>query len=131
MKKVVIIIVIAILAIAAGAFMLTRDTENNNAAETATTVTTDSSGAVITYTDSGFSPSSSTVSSGTTITIKNDSTKSLQFASSDHPTHTKNPELNGATIEPGQTQTITVTKKGTNGYHNHLNASDTGTIIVQ
>ncbi len=130
MKKVVII-AIAILVLVGGAFMLTKGTDDKPAAENAPIVSTDSSGAVITYTDNGFSPSTSTVSSGTTITIKNDSTKSLQFASSDHPTHTKNPELNGATIEPGQTQTITVTKKGTNGYHNHLNASDTGTIIVQ
>lgn len=130
MKKIVIIAV-AVLLVAGGAFILTNKSDDKTATETSPSVVSDASGAVITYNDNGFTPSSSTVSSGTTVTIKNDSSSSLQFSSDDHPTHTKNPELNAATIEPGQTQTITVTKKGTNGYHNHLDASDTGTIIVQ
>jgi plastocyanin len=85
----------------------------------------------ITYSNNGFSPSSLTVKSGTTITIKNTSSNSLQFSSDPHPVHTDDPELNLGVISPGQSQTLTVTKTGTHGYHNHLNPSDTGTIIVQ
>ncbi len=130
MKKIVII-ALAILAVAGAAFMFTNKSDDKTATETPPSVASDASGAVITYTDNGFTPSSSTVSSGTTMTIKNESSNSLQFSSNDHPTHTNNPELNEPTIGPGDTQTLTVTKKGTQGYHNHLNPSHTGTIVVQ
>ncbi len=130
MKK-ILIIAFAVLAVAGAAFMLTNKSDDKTATETPPSIASDASGAVITYTDNGFTPSSSTVSSGTTITIKNDSSSDLQFSSDDHPTHTKNQELNETTIGAGQTQTVTVTTKGTFGYHNHLNSSDSGTITVQ
>jgi plastocyanin len=139
MKKIIVIVAIVIFVLIGGVFMLTRDSNETVAPGKSPADTTkdipatgvDSATSTITYTNDGFSPSTITVSSGTTITIKNDSSKSLQFASNDHPTHTKNPELNGSTIDAGQSQTITVTQTGTNGYHNHLNPSDTGTIVVQ
>jgi plastocyanin len=85
----------------------------------------------ITYTDNGFSPATLTVTSGTKITIKNNSSGLLQFDSDPHPEHTDDPELNVGSIASGDSATITVTKTGSHGYHNHLNASDTGTIIVE
>ena len=139
MKKIIVIAAIVIFVVIGGVFMLTRESNEKVTPETSPAASTkdipvtgtDSAASTITYTNDGFSPSTITVSAGTTITIKNDSSKSLQFASNDHPTHTKNPELNGSTIDAGQSQTITVTQTGTNGYHNHLNPSDTGTIVVQ
>jgi plastocyanin len=103
----------------------TNNTGNNNQA------TEQNQANTITYSNNGFSPSTLTVKSGTTITIKNTSSNSLQFSSDPHPVHTDDPELNLGVISPGQSQTLTVTKTGTHGYHNHLNPSDTGTIIVQ
>jgi plastocyanin len=85
----------------------------------------------ITYSDNGFRPATLTVTSGTKITIKNKSSIPLQFDSDPHPEHTDDPELNVGTVSPGSSVTITVTKPGSHGYHNHLNASDTGTIIVE
>lgn len=85
----------------------------------------------ITYSNSGFSPNTVTVKTGGKVTIKNDSSKSVQFDSDPHPAHTDNEELNAEVIKAGQSETFTVTKAGTFGYHNHLNASETGTIIVQ
>jgi len=89
------------------------------------------SSSTITYTDNGFSPATLSVKSGTQITIKNDSSHILQFDSDPHPEHTDDIELNVGVIPPGGNQTILVTKTGTHGYHNHANADDTGTIIVQ
>lgn len=91
----------------------------------------DQAAAVITYSDSGFSPSVVTVKSGSKITIKNVSSSAMQFDSDPHPIHTDDPELNEGVIEPGKSGTITVNVKGTHGYHNHLNPDQTGTIVVQ
>lgn len=90
---------------------------------------------IIVYTDSGFSPSTLTVESGTKISWTNNSQTTIQVASNPHPTHTDNPELtNGSftlSVAPGTSVTVTVTKTGTWGYHNHLNPSAGGTIVVK
>lgn len=87
--------------------------------------------ATITYTDSGFSPQTVTVKAGDKILIKNGSSAPMEFDSDPHPIHTDDPELNEGVIEPGASATITVNVKGTHGYHNHLDPSQTGTIIVE
>lgn len=87
--------------------------------------------AVITYTDTGFTPQVITVATSSTITIKNESSKPLDFASDEHPSHTENSELNIGAVQPGSSQTVTVTTAGTWGYHNHLSANDTGRIITE
>jgi len=86
--------------------------------------------ATITYTDNGFSPAKTTVNSGDTVAIKNDSSNVMQFDSDPHPQHTDDLDLNVGTVDPGQTVTFKVTKKGTFGFHDHLNAENTGTIVV-
>lgn len=85
----------------------------------------------ITYTNDGFSPKSVTVKTGGMVTIKNDSSRNVQFDSDPHPAHTDNQELNAELIKAGGSDTFTVKRTGTFGYHNHLNASETGTIVVQ
>ncbi len=144
MKKVVIILVI-VVAVAAGAFALTRKSDNNTATNSSANPTSgdqaqtaspspsssQSAAAIITYSDSGFSPSSITVKSGDTVTIKNTSSNGLQLDSDPHPIHTDDTDLNVGTVATGQSQTFTVTKKGTFGYHNHLNPSDKGEIVIQ
>jgi plastocyanin len=87
--------------------------------------------ATITYGNNGFSPSTLTVKAGTTVTIKNTSSGPLQFDSDPHPQHTEDPELNVGLIKAGSSMTVTVNTKGSHGYHNHLNAGDTGTIVVE
>lgn len=143
MKKIAIIIII-VLVVAAGAFALTReDNPVNTATNTAPSTTTDvtsqetitstdeSTASVITYSNSGFAPASITVRSGDTITIKNSSSSALEFDSDPHPVHTDDRELNIGAVQPGESKTATLTTKGTWGYHNHLNSSETGTIKVQ
>jgi plastocyanin len=85
----------------------------------------------ITYTNSGFSPATVTIKSGGTVTVKNDSTRMIQFNSDPHPSHTENSELNLGEVGGGSSKSFTATKTGSWGYHDHLNSSDRGTIVVQ
>jgi plastocyanin len=141
-----IVIIVILLALAGGAVALAKnkdkepaasnttaqDTKTNQAA-TDNTASGQSTGetATITYSDNGFSPSTITVKSGTTVTIKNTSSHGLQFDSDPHPAHTDDEELNVNSVPEGGSETFVVKRTGTFGYHNHLNPSDTGTIVVE
>lgn len=85
----------------------------------------------ITYTSSGFKPNTITVKSGDKIKIINESGNPLEFSSDPHPSHTINSELNAGDTGEGQSTTITVTKSGKWGFHNHYNASHRGSITVE
>jgi len=101
-------------------------TEENQTAE---------GGVTISYTDDGFSPASVTVASGQAITWKNDSAETVQVGSNTHPTHTINQEITGGeftiALAPGESKTVTVTKTGSWGYHDHLKPSLVGTVVVE
>jgi len=85
----------------------------------------------IVYTNSGFTPGTITVKAGEQIKVTNNSSSDLDFASDLHPTHTKQPELNIGVIAPGESKNFNISKTGSWDYHNHDNASHTGTIVVQ
>lgn len=143
MNKKIIIGVVAVLVVGGVILFASEKSGENHSNDTATEATSQSAAssesanttassetATITYTDNGFAPATITVKSGTTVTVKNASSNSLQFDSDPHPQHTNNKELNVDDVPPGSSQTFVADTKGTFGYHNHLNASDTGTIIV-
>ena len=140
-KKVLIALGVLVVVVAGGIFWLLRkdsptNTNNSNSnvdssSSSPGSSTPTSQGATITYSDSGFSPSTVTVQTGGTVVIKNTSSHGLQFDSDPHPVHTNNPELNVGTVPAGQSTTFTPDTKGTFGYHNHLNASQKGTLIVE
>ncbi|OGD95101.1 hypothetical protein A3F02_03385 [Candidatus Curtissbacteria bacterium RIFCSPHIGHO2_12_FULL_38_9b] len=85
----------------------------------------------ITYTDSGFSPAQVTVKVGDTLTFTNNSSSAIQVNSAPHPAHTQFPELNIGTIAAGESKSVTFTTVGTKKYHNHLNPSQNGQIVVE
>ena len=89
------------------------------------------SGNLITYTDSGFSPAQVSVKVGDTVTFKNDSKASVQVNSAPHPAHTQFPELNVGSIAAGESKSVKLTIAGTKKYHNHLNPSQSGSIVVE
>lgn len=139
---VAVVVVLAIAALIAFIFMNQKTSApqpNNESdatnieAETPTGEPTDGTpdSATITFTDDGFLPSTLTVKAGTEVTVKNDSSRSVQFSSDNHPTHTKQSELNLAVLEPGESATFTPTQTGAWGFHDHLNASETGTLTVE
>jgi len=137
MRKSVIIgiIVIVVVAIGAGIYAALYNPSSTNNTQSSTPAASNSTStqaaATITYSDSGFSPSITTVKSGDTVAITNTSSTSLQMDSGPHPEHTEDTDLNVGLVSAGQTKTFTVTKKGTFGIHNHFNASDQATVTVQ
>lgn len=89
----------------------------------------------ITLADSGFAPGQVTVKAGGKLTWVNNSAKKIQIGSDPHPTHTANSQLSNGQfvleIAPGATATVTLTKKGTWGYHDHLNPGVRGKVVVE
>ena len=85
----------------------------------------------VSFTGSGFTPQSVTITVGDTIRWTNSSTDYVELASDPHPTHTNYPALNLGIVNPGNTTTLSFSTAGSYGYHNHLNSSHIGTVIVQ
>lgn len=115
------------------ASLLTNVSVSTNSTTTGSFDTSSTSASTVTYTSAGVSPSSLTVSSGTTVVFVNNDAVSHQLASNPHPTHTGLPGFQG-TINPGGTFSFTFTKTGTFGYHDHLDpfsAKWQGTVVVQ
>lgn len=95
---------------------------------------------VVTYTNAGFSPSTLAINKGDTVTFKNAASAAIQVASNPHPIHNGYPTIGGCVsstfdsctnIAPGQTWSFKFDIVGRWGYHNHLNPSYGGTIVVQ
>jgi plastocyanin len=150
MNKSIIIGIIAVLVLGVGGYLVfhksapTQPTNSNasnssNSTDTSSQAQDESSStapagtvaATITYGKDGFSPATTTVKSGDTVMIKNESSESVQFDSDPHPDHTDDVELNVGVIAPGESATFKVTKTGSHGYHNHLNSTRRGTLVVQ
>lgn len=100
-----------------------------------TSETTQQAQTTITYSSSGFLPATVTAKSGGKITWVNKSDKQVKIGANPHPIHTGNKEVSGGEftldLQPGEERTVLVSKVGTFGYHNHLNASEEGTIRVE
>lgn len=142
MKKTVIglIVVLALAGVAVLAVSQKNDNEDKNSSNTVKvekqpgnndTANEAPAANTITYTNSGFQPASLSVQSGSKVTIKNNSSRPLQFDSNPHPAHTDDPELNVGLVSAGESVTITVVNKGDHGYHNHLSPDDTGSLLVE
>lgn len=136
----IIVAVIVVAVVVAGAIWYIIASSKKTTAPAATNNTSSSSNnnasnqevaSTITYDGSSFSVSNSTVKSGATVKVVNNSDKELDFDSDPHPVHTDNTELNEGGIAPGESKTFTLTKTGTWGFHNHLDASQRGTITVE
>lgn len=102
--------------------------------------------AVVLYTDSGYVPQIFTVQQGETVTFVNGSTGLMWSATAVHPTHQVYPGsgINKCNteeeknifdacrpIEQNQEWSFTFQEKGSWGYHDHLNPSRRGTIVVE
>ena len=95
---------------------------------------------VVSYTDSGFSPNILTIKKGDVVTFTNTASDAMRVASNPHPIHNGYPTTGGCVsstfdscsdISPGQTWTFKFDIVGKWGFHNHLNPSEGGTIVVQ
>jgi plastocyanin len=106
------------------------------------TVTGNATGQAYTVeiTASGFSPSMVAISAGDTVAFVNRDSAAHWPASDPHPIHTGYPEPGGCIgskfdactgLAQGESFTFTFTHKGSWGYHDHLNPTLRGTVIVQ
>lgn len=85
----------------------------------------------VTYSDSGFLPKEITVKVGTNVSFLNQSSRGMWVASAVHPTHQLLPGFDQlASVSKGGTYDYTFAKVGTWKYHNHVNATDIGTVVV-
>ena len=85
----------------------------------------------VNYTSSGFNPATVTIKKGTKVTFVNNSSSSMQPASAPHPSHTDYPAFDPKTaIKAGQSWTFTFDKVGSWKYHDHLNPTRFGTVVV-
>lgn len=80
---------------------------------------------------SGFMPQTLTIKAGETVTWENSSGGTATVNSDPHPIHTNYPPLNLGQFNDGGTLTLKFDKPGAYGYHNHLNPSQTGKIVVE
>ncbi|MEO8637679.1 MAG: hypothetical protein ABI430_02130 [Candidatus Taylorbacteria bacterium] len=88
---------------------------------------------IVIYTNSGFSPKTVTVKKGSTVEFVNQSDGGMSVASDPHPTHVIYPEFDQYKTSARGLKVFDFVfdKVGTWGYHNHMQASNTGTVIVQ
>lgn len=95
---------------------------------------------IVTYTDSGFTPSTLTIKKGDTVIFNNTASDAMRVASNPHPVHDGYPTTGGCisstfdsckNIAPKSSWSFKFDIAGKWGYHNHLNPSEGGTITVE
>lgn len=85
----------------------------------------------VTVTAQGFEPKTVTIKAGTKVLWTNNSGATVTVTSALHPTHLLFPFLNLGEFSDGSTVEAVFDKPGTYKYHNHLDPSQTGTVIVE
>ena len=87
---------------------------------------------IVILSDSGFSPASTEVRVGETVKFINNGSGKMWVASAPHPAHTNYSEFDEKTgTNAGGSYEFTFLKTGSWKYHNHLNPSQFGTIVVK
>lgn len=86
---------------------------------------------IIEVTDSGYSPDTITIKKGTKVIWISRTDRMVTVHSDSHPTHTLYPKLNLGSFITTKTVSVVLDEPGTYKYHNHLDASMTGTVIVE
>lgn len=147
-----ILLIVAVIAIVAGAaYFLSRPDGAPSPAQMPADETPipvegqpgfETGGAVVRYTEDGFSPSTITVPLGTTVTFANESSREMWVATDQHPSHTGYAGTSRSEHCPtggegafdqcarGDSFAFTFDKAGIWAYHDHVNAQYKGTVVV-
>ena len=111
--------------------------EGNNSTQTEATTASSAEDVVpvsslVLVQDGKFNPQMLTVKKGTEVTWVNKDTEPCWVASDPHPIHNGYPGFDaGKGIIQDETYRFKFDKVGTFGYHDHLNITNTGKIIVE
>lgn len=135
------LIVIIVVAIIAGVFILglnkgPNQTTSQSRSQNQQAVTPPAQGqkpseVIVTVTALGFAPQTLTIKAGTKVLWMNKSGEVATVNSGAHPTHLVYPPLNLGEFGNGSSVQLVFDKPGTYNYHDHLNPSRTGTIVVE
>ncbi len=85
----------------------------------------------VTLTSAGFEPKTVTIKVGDKVVWKNAGGVAATVDSAQHPTHLVYPKLNLGRFEDGETLELVFDEAGRYNYHDHLNASRFGTVVVE
>lgn len=121
---------------AAWALMNNNSAKNTQVSSTPTAVASPSAQPqtgekMVNLTKAGFEPGTITIKVGTKVTWVNKSGETATVNSDPHPIHTLWPFLNLGSFDDGGSVSVIFDKAGTYTYHNHLNPSETGTVIAE
>lgn len=138
MNNKLVFLVIAIVVLGLGGMLLLSNKPGNQTSQTVNQNTTptqakqqQTESSDITVTSSGFEPQTITVKPGTRVVWVNKSGTEVTVNSAVHPTHLLWPFLNLGNFANGSSVSVVFDKVGTYKYHNHLNASQTGIVVVE
>lgn len=81
-------------------------------------------------TETGFDSDEARIKVGGRVTFTNSGSSDHQIASTPHPVHTDYPALNLGVIKPFESKSLTFPTVGTYRFHDHLNPSTAGAIVV-
>lgn len=149
-KTVILILVAAVVGVALAFFLAQRGNDNDEPAPPApaaieengdtqplatdddATTPSEAADHMVVFDDNGYNPSELTINAGETVEFVNQSSTRNWTASDPHPSHTDLPGFDARNgVEPGQSYQFTFDETGEWGYHDHLNSSIRGVIIVQ
>lgn len=96
-----------------------------------TTGSTQPQNVAVSIENNAVNPASVTISVGDTVVWLNKDQAKHHISSDPHPSHTALPGLESADLSNNETYSFKFTQTGTWGYHDHLNPSIKGTVIVK
>ena len=85
----------------------------------------------VSLTDAGFEPQTVNVKVGAKVEWMNNTNQTGNVSSAMHPTHLIYPALNLGDFEPGNSVSLVFSEAGSYKYHDHLNPSKFGTVVVE
>lgn len=133
-SKILIGAVILIVVIGAVVLMAGKGSYQTPATQTpspTTEITASAQQTTVTLTQSGFEPATVTVKAGAKVIWTNSSGKLATVDSAGHPAHLAYPPLNLGELSDGSQVSLVFDKAGTYKYHNHLNPSQIGAVVVE
>ena len=127
--------ILILIVVGAGVYfygnLAKKDSSNSQSSLQQTQTPAESGAQIITLTPEGFSPSTLTIKVGTRVRWVNKSGQLGDVDSDPDPTNTSYPPMNFGTFSDGSSVELIIDKAGTYHYHNHLNPSQRGTVVVQ
>jgi plastocyanin len=132
-----IVLIVAVIGFVGFNILSNSDSNQEERSETSTSPSVTSSAdtnnetTTVTLTEDGFSPATVTIQKGETVVWVNESGGTATVNSDTHPTHRNYKPLNLDQFSPGESPSLVFDESGTYTYHNHLNPSQTGTVIVE